>query len=46
LAARPLMRRAMAGNCRKDADRDLLIYVSDLSGRLRHDARLKTAGNS
>jgi len=34
-------RRATGGNCPNRTDRPLLIYVSDLSGRLRHDAGVK-----
>lgn len=36
----------MAGNCRNGTDRELLIYVSVLSGRLRHGARVKNRRKS
>lgn len=39
------LRRAMAGNCPNGADRELLIYVSVLSGPLRHGARVKNCLN-
>ncbi len=36
----------MAGNCPNRADRDLLIYVSLLSGGLQHAARVKNRGKN
>ncbi|HET7803898.1 MAG TPA: PepSY domain-containing protein [Pseudolabrys sp.] len=36
----------MAGNCLNAADRELLIYVSVLSGRFRHDAWVKNRRNT
>jgi len=36
----------MAGNCPNGADRELLIHVSDLSGRSRHAAGMKNLRNT